>query len=349
MDVVPRADGVARHGPPRRHVSGGGGQPLRGADSPPPPRPEEPLPRPTLRRYAAASLIAAALTIGLKAAAYLVTGSVALLSDALESVVNLLAAGIALLALTIAARPADEEHSYGHNKAEYFSSGFEGGLILVAAGGIAYAAVRRLLAPQLINQAGLGLAIAGAAALINLITAQVLLRAGRRHRSIVLEADAQHLMTDVWTSVAVIAGVAVSSTTGWPALDPLVAFAVAVHILRTGVHLLRGSALGLLDTGLDKDDLNAIVAVLDGYHGQGARYHALRTRQAGRWRFISLHVLVPGEWSVQQGHDLLERIEEDLRRTVPDSTIFTHLEPLEDPASFRDEGLERDQPVASGG
>ena len=314
-----------------------------------PTAPEVALPRPTLRRYAVASLIAATATIALKATAYLLTGSVALLSDAFESVVNLLAAGIALLALTIAARPADEEHAYGHNKVEYFSSGFEGGLILVAAGGIAYAAVRRLLAPQPIEQTGIGLGVAALAAVVNLITARILLRAGRRHRSIVLEADGQHLMTDVWTSVAVIAGVAVSSVTGWRILDPLVALALAVHILRTGVHLLRGSALGLLDTALDRDTLTAIEKVLDGYHPEGARYHALRTRQAGRWRFISLHVLVPGEWNVQRGHDLLERIEGDLRQVVPDSTIFTHLEPIEDPASFRDEGLERDQPVGRGG
>jgi cation diffusion facilitator family transporter len=302
---------------------------------------EVPLARPTLRRYAVASLIAATATIALKAAAYLVTGSVALLSDALESVINLLAAGVALLALTIAARPADEEHAYGHNKVEYFSSGFEGGLILVAAGGIAYAALRRLLDPQPIEQAGLGLAIAAVAAAVNLVTAQMLLRAGRRHRSIVLEADAQHLMTDVWTSVAVIGGVALSRATAWRMLDPLVAIGLAVHILRTGVRLLRGSALGLLDTALPKETLDAILGALERYRAQGVRYHALRTRQAGRWRFIAFHVLVPGDWTVQRGHDLLEQIEEDVRQTVPDSTVFTHLEPIEDPASFRDEGLER--------
>jgi cation diffusion facilitator family transporter len=296
---------------------------------------------PTLRRYALASLIAATATIGLKAAAYALTGSVGLLSDALESVVNLLAAGFALLALTIAARPADEDHEYGHNKIEYFSSGFEGGLILVAAGGIAFAAVRRLLAPQLLEQAGLGLAIAGVAALINLATAQLLFRAGRRHRSIVLGADAQHLMTDVWTSAAVIAGVGLTSLTGWRVLDPLVAIGMAVHVLRTGVRLLRGSALGLLDTALPEDTRAAIVAAMDRYAAQGVRYHALRTREAGRWRFISLHVLVPGHWSVQRGHDLLERVEEDIRHAVPDSTVFTHLEPIEDPVSFQDERLER--------
>lgn len=306
------------------------------------------LPLPTLRRYAIASLIAATATIGLKGAAYLLTGSVALLSDALESVVNLLAAGVALLVLSIAARPADADHEFGHNKVEYFSSGFEGGLILVAAGGIAYAAVRRLLTPQPIEQPGLGLAVAAVAALINLAAAQLLFRAGRTHRSIVLEADAQHLMTDVWTSVGVIAGVGLTSLTGWRMLDPLAALAVAVHILRTGVGLLRGSALGLLDTALPEDTRNTIVQILDGYRASGVRYHALRTRQAGRWRFISLHVLVPGHWTVQRGHDLLERLEEDVRRAVTGSTVFTHLEPIEDPVSFADERLERGADEAPG-
>lgn len=296
---------------------------------------------PSLRRYAIASLIAAAITIVLKGTAYMVTGSVGLLSDALESVVNLLAAAVAFLALTIAARPADDEHAYGHNKVEYFSSGVEGGLILVAAGGIGYAAVRRLLDPQPLEQTGLGLGIAAVAALINLATAQLLFRAGRRHRSVVLEADAQHLMTDVWTSAGVILGVGLVSVTGWRVLDPLVAMGVAVHILRTAVRLLRGSALGLLDTGVPDEVRSEIVGVLDSFAAEGARYHALRTREAGRWRFVSFHVLVPGDWTVQRGHDLLERIEEAVRARVPDSTVFTHLEPIEDPASFQDEGLDR--------
>jgi cation diffusion facilitator family transporter len=302
------------------------------------------LSTPNLRRYAVASILAATATIGLKAAAYLLTGSVALLSDALESIVNLLAAGMALLALTIAARPADEDHTYGHNKVEYFSSGFEGGLILVAAAGIAFAAVRRLLDPQPIAQTGLGLAFAAVAAAVNLGVAQLLLRAGRAHRSIVLEADAQHLMTDVWTSVGVIAGVAAAAVTGWRVLDPLVALAVAAHILSTGFGLLRRSALGLLDTALPDDVQREILRVLDGHRQGGAQFHALRTRQSGRWRFIAFHVLVPGEWSVQRGHDLLERIEEDIRTRIPDTSVFTHLEPIEDPASFEDVGLDRPPP-----
>jgi cation diffusion facilitator family transporter len=295
----------------------------------------------TLQRYALGSLVAATLTIGLKAGAYALTGSVALLSDALESVVNLVAAGIALLALWIAEQPADEDHAYGHTKVEYFSSGFEGGLILVAAGGIAYAASRRLLSPQPLEQAGLGLAVVAVAAMVNLVTAQVLFRAGRRYRSIVLDADAKHLMTDVWTSVGVIVGVGLAGLTGWRILDPLVAIAVAVHILATGISLLRGSALGLLDTALPGDARGAIIAVLERYGAEGARYHALRTRQAGRRRFVSFHVLVPGDWSVQRGHDLLERIEGDVRSALPDSTVFTHLEPIEDPVSFDDEPLDR--------
>lgn len=303
------------------------------------------LARPTLRRYALASLCAAALTIGLKATAYWLTGSVALLSDALESIVNLLAAGFALLALSIAARPADEDHAYGHNKVEYFSSGFEGGLILVAAGGIAYAAVRRIMDPQGIAQAGAGIAVASVAALINLVTARLLFRAGRTHRSIVLEADAQHLMTDVWTSAAMIGGVAVTSLTGWHLLDPLLALGLAAHVVRTGFRLVRGSALGLLDTALPEPIRAEIERLLDAYGGHGVRYHALRTRQAGRWRFVSFHVLVPGDWSVQRGHDLLERIEEDVRRAVPDCTVFTHLEPIEDPVSFADAQLVRGEPT----
>jgi cation diffusion facilitator family transporter len=306
-------------------------------------------PRPTLRRFAAASLVAAAATIALKGVAYALTGSVALLSDALESVVNLVAAAVALLALSVAARPADADHAYGHNKAEYFSSGFEGGLVLVAAGGIAWAAVRRLLAPQPIEQTGLGLAVAAAAAVINLATARLLFRVGRTHRSVALEADAQHLMTDVWTSVGVIAGVATTSLTGWRALDPLVALGVAAHVLRTGMDLLRRSALGLLDTAFPEATRAAIVRILDGYGREGVRYHALRTRQAARWGFISFHVLVPGHWSVQRGHDLLERIEADVRHAVPESTVFTHLEPLEDPVSFQDERLERGTPARDQG
>jgi len=303
-----------------------------------------PMPPPALRRYAVISIAAALLTIGLKGGAYALTGSVGLLSDALESVVNLVAAVVALIALSVAALPADEDHAYGHNKAEYFASGFEGGLILVAAVGIAYAAVGRLIAPRPIEQAGIGLLISAAASAINLVVAQVLARAGRQHGSITLEADARHLMTDVWTSLGVIAGVGAAALTGFEQLDPLVAIAVAVHIVRTGVDLLQRSALGLLDTALPEPIRRQIVAVLEAQAPNGVHYHALRTRQAGRWRFVSFHVLVPGDWTVKRGHDLLERIEREIRQQVPFSTVFTHLEPLEDPRSFQDQRLERPEP-----
>ncbi len=264
-----------------------------------------------------------------------------LLSDALESLVNLLAAVIAFIALSVAAKPADEDHAYGHNKAEYFSSGFEGALILVAALSIGYAAVQRIIHPKLLEQVGVGLAISAVAAAVNYGVARVLFRVGHQHSSITLEADAQHLMTDVWTSVGVIVGVAAAAWTDWHVLDPLVALLVAANIVRTGVNLLNRSALGLLDTALPEATRRQITAVLDAYLKDGVHYHALRTRQAGRWRFISCHVLVPGDWTVQRGHDLLERIEDEIRAKVPLSTVFTHLEPVEDPLSFEDQRLER--------
>lgn len=279
----------------------------------------------------------------LKSGAYFITGSVGLLSDALESLVNLLAAIIAFIALSVAAKPADEDHAYGHNKAEYFSSGFEGALILVAALSIGYAAVQRLLHPRLLEQVGIGLAISAVAAAINYGVARLLFRVGRQHSSITLEADAHHLMTDVWTSIGVIVGVAAAAWTDWHVLDPLVALVVAVNIVWTGVTLLNRSALGLLDTALPESTRREITTILDGHAKDGVQYHALRTRQAGRWRFISFHVLVPGDWTVQRGHDLLERIEDEVRSRVPLSTVFTHLEPIEDPASFKDQHLERDE------
>lgn len=301
----------------------------------------ERMTQPTLRRYALISIAAAIVTIGLKGAAYALTGSVGILSDAFESLVNLAAAIVALLALSAAARPADDDHAYGHTKAEYFSSGFEGGLILVAAGSIAYAAIRRLLVPHPIEQAGLGLGVSAVASLVNLGVARLLFAAGRRYDSITLEADAQHLMTDVWTSGGVIAGVGAAVLTGWQILDPLVAILVAANIVRTGVNLIRRSALGLLDTSLPENLRREICGRLDALAADGVHWHALRTRQAGRWRFISFHVLVPGDWTVQRGHDLLERIEDEVRLAVPFSTVFTHIEPIEDPASFQDQRLER--------
>jgi cation diffusion facilitator family transporter len=294
-----------------------------------------------LLRFAVLSVVAAIVTIGLKTAAYVITGSIGLLSDALESLANLVAALVALYALWVAARPPDEEHTYGHTKAEYFSSGFEGLLIVAAAVGIVVAAVRRLIEPQPIQDPALGLLTNALAAVVNLAVARVLLRVGKRHESITLEADAQHLMADVWTSLGVIAGVTAAVATGWHRLDPIVAIAVALNVLRSGVRLLRRSMYGLLDTSLPEETLGEIKAILDAHSEDGVRYHALRSRQAGARRFISFHILVPGNWTVQRGHDLLERIEERIREVVPNSVVDTHLEPIEDPVSWEDTRLER--------
>jgi len=288
------------------------------------------------------SVGAALATITLKTVAYLLTGSVGLLSDAAESVVNLVAAIVAMLALRFALKPADEDHAYGHQKAEYFSAGVEGTLVLVAAVTIGVAAFGRLLDPQPIDSAGIGLAVSAGATLINLAVGVILLRAGREERSIVLEADGRHLITDVWTSVGVIAGVAAVALTGWETLDPLIAIAVAINIVVTGGALVWRSADGLMDRALDGDDRAQIDAVLrDFREHEGIDFHALRTRQAGSRAFVSLHVLVPGAWTVQHGHDLIERVEDDLRARLPHATIFTHLEPVEDPKSFTDIDLDR--------
>ena len=295
--------------------------------------------------YLKLSIAVALATIALKTAAWWLTGSVALLSDALESLVNLAGATFALLMVVIAQRPADEGHPYGHHKAEYFSSGFEGALIMLAAASILYASVGRLLAPQAIHRVELGVGISIVASAINLVVARILFRAGRRHQSITLEADAHHLMSDVWTSVGVIIGVGAAALTGWHRLDPIIAIAVALNIVRTGVSILRRSLMGLLDTAIPEDLLCKISDIFSHHAAAGVRFHALRTRQAGAWRFIDFHVLVPGHWSVQRGHDLLEQIEEEVRGAVPNSSVFTHLEPIEDPASFADVSLERAEDV----
>jgi cation diffusion facilitator family transporter len=299
---------------------------------------------PPLTRYAWLSIVAALLTIGLKVAAWLITGSVGLLSDACESVINLVGALMALAMLTIAARPADADHAYGHGKAEYFSSGLEGALILVAALAIAGAAISRLLSPQPLEQVNVGLAVSVAAAVINLVAAVIILRAGRRNHSVTLEANAHHLFTDVWTSVGVIAGVAVVAWTGWLWLDPIVALLVAANIGFTGIRIVRQAILGLMDTALAPVDQQAIAGVLQRHTQERVQFHALRTRQAGARRFISVHVLVPGDWTVQRGHDLLEEVEAELRHAVPNSTVFTHLESIDDPLSWADEHLERRPP-----
>jgi cation diffusion facilitator family transporter len=300
------------------------------------------------RFYAVVSIVAALVTIGLKFGAYLLTGSVGLFSDAAESVVNLVAAVTALWALTLAARPPDEEHAFGHNKAEYFSSGLESALILIAAGWIAATAVPRLFEPEPLQNVGVGLAVTLVAAAINGGVALLLMRAGRRLRSITLEADARHLLTDVWTSVGVVLGIVLVGLTGWLALDPLIALLVAANIVWTGVRLLRDTGQGLLDRALPAEDLAKIRKVLSRHEERDIRFHALRTRAAGQRRFISMHVLVPGGWTVKRGHDLAEEIENDIARELPQSTFFVHVEPAEDPASFADQALDRERSEGSG-
>jgi cation diffusion facilitator family transporter len=297
--------------------------------------------RSSLTRFAWLSIAAAIITIALKAGAYWLTGSVGLLSDALESIVNLVGALMALAMLTIAARPADEEHDFGHSKAEYFSSGVEGTLILLAAVSIIVTAIPRLITPKPLEQVGLGLGVSVVASLVNLIVSQVLLRAGKQYHSITLEADSRHLMTDVWTSVGVLAGVGAVALTGWERLDPIVACLVAVNIVWSGVGIIRKSVLGLMDTALPIQDQNKLQKVLEPYLLDGIQYHALRTRESGARKFVSLHVLVPGLWTVQRGHRLLEKIEADIRHALQSVTVLTHLESLDDPASWDDTSLDR--------
>lgn len=292
-------------------------------------------------RFAWLSITAAVLTIGIKFAAYLLTGSVGLLSDALESLVNLATAVLTLVMLGVAARPPDDDHAYGHGKAEYFASGAEGAMIVIAAISIIGSAVPRLFDPQPIGQVGLGLALSLVASAINYGVARVLRRASRQHGSIALEGEAHHLMTDVLTSVGVIIGITLVALTGFEQLDPIIALLVAVNIIWSGFTLMRRSALGLMDTALPADDREKIAAVLQRYVDQGIEFHALRTREAGARRFVSVHILVPGEWSVREGHREIEQIERDIRAALPGAIVFTHLEPVEDPASFEDAGLDR--------
>ncbi|MDQ3322096.1 MAG: cation diffusion facilitator family transporter [Acidobacteriota bacterium] len=293
--------------------------------------------RQSLSRFAWLSILAAVLTISLKTTAYFYTGSVGLLSDSLESLINLAAAVFALIMIKIAAQPPDEDHAFGHDKAEYFSSGIEGMLIFFAAFGIFYTAVPRLFSPPPLEHIGVGLFLTLLATLINLVVGLILIRAGKQNHSIILEADGRHLLTDVWTSIGVVLGISVVSLTGWLALDPIIAILVALNIVWTGFQLIRRSALGLMDTAVTPETQEKIVRILDRYVAEKKiDYHALRTRQSGARKFVSVHILVPDDWTVQKGHDLTEEIENDIRQAVSDSIVFTHLEPLEDPSSFYD-------------
>ena len=295
-----------------------------------------------LERYALLSLGAALATMGLKSLAWWLTGSVGFLSDALESLVNLAAALLAFSMLRLAAAPPNKQHPYGLSKAEYFSAGIEGAMIVLAAGAIVWAAVPRLLAPQPIEAPLAGMVLTGVATAINLAVGLLLIRVGKREDSITLEADGRHLMTDVWTSIGVIAGVALASATGWLALDPLLGLAVAVHILWEGFALVRRSVSGLLDASISAADQHEIAKLFTEYARRyGIAFHALRTRQAGARRFISFHMLVPDAWTVAHAHRLSEEIESRVRSMVSNAVVDTHIEPISDPASYDDQGLDR--------
>lgn len=295
----------------------------------------------TLTPFAWLSIAAALATMALKGLAAWITGSVGLLSDALESFVNLGAALLALWMLRVAAEPPDEKHPFGYSKAEYFSAVVEGGLIVAAAAAIVATAAPRLFAPQPIQAYGIGLVISFTATAINLGVARALLRASKTHHSIALEADAQHLLSDVWTSLGILVGVGAIGLSGWLILDPLIAIAVAVYIVWTGVGVMRRSLWGLMDRALPESELEAIRAILDPYKARGLDYHALRTRRAGRRRLVELHLLVPGDMSVRDGHHVAEEIEEGIRAALPGTAVLTHLEPIEDARSYQDQELFR--------
>jgi len=276
------------------------------------------------------SIATSLATIALKFGAYFLTGSVSLWSDALESLVNLAAALVALGALIVAERPADERHMYGHDKAEYFSSGVEGALILVAAVSIIWSAVHRLVDPQPLARLGPGIVIAFLAGAMNFATARVMLKVARQHDSIVIEADAKHLLTDVWTSAGIIGGLlVVMAMPQWAVLDPVMAIAVGIHIVVTGVGLLRRSADGLMDAALPASELKRAEALIRTELPDGANFHALRTRKAGARRFLELHLLVPGTMSVLESHALCDRIEATLMAHLAKAHVTIHVEPRE--------------------
>lgn len=297
--------------------------------------------RPSLMKYAWLSVATAVFTIGIKYIAYLLTGSVGLFSDALEGIVNLAAAIVVLITLKIVEQPPDELHQYGHDKAEYFSSGIEGTLIIIASLSILFTSGQRLLHPEPLEQVGLGLLLALAAAVINFFVGQLLIRTGKTYDSISIEADGQHLMSDVWTSVGVVIGVAIAIITGLEWLDPLVAIIVGLKIGGEGVLIFRRSSRGLMDAAIAPTERSIIETILNTHCQNGITWHALRTRQAGSRRFVSVHILTPGDWTIQQGHDLLELVETDIRNQIPHCTVFTHIEPIEDPRAFVDQHLIR--------
>jgi cation diffusion facilitator family transporter len=289
-----------------------------------------------LTRYALLSIGAALITIVLKTMAYLLTNSVGLLSDAMESIVNLAGAVIALNMLVIAAMPPDDSHMYGHSKAEYFASGAEGILILIAAAGILWTAIERLISPQPLEELGVGLAVSVAASLVNLIVGRILIAIGKKRNSITLEADGQHLMTDVWTSVAVIGGISTVAVTGWYVLDPILAILVALNIIWTGIKLLQRSIAGFMDASLPIGEQKTLENVIIKYKERGVEFHAVRTRQSAARRFISVHMLMPGAWTLHDAHHIAEDFEGDVRSQLKDAVVYTHLEPIDDEISMQD-------------
>ncbi|AGJ76868.1 MAG: cation diffusion facilitator family transporter [Cutibacterium avidum] len=289
-----------------------------------------------LSRFAWLSIAAAAVTILLKTLAWRITGSVGLLSDAAESLVNLVAAIIALVALKVSIRPPDKNHHFGHSKAEYFSAGAEGMMIFIAAAVIMYTAVQRFIHPRPIEDVGIGLLVSVLASVVNGLVAWVLLKNGRQRRSMTLIADGKHLLTDVWTSVGVLVGVGLVWLTGWQRLDPIVAFAVGVNILVTGAKLVGQSGTALLDVSLPKEDNEAIRDFLDAHSNDHVKFHAVRTREAGYRRFLEFHMLVPGSWTVKQGHDAMEDLIDEILDEWPEMRVSGHLEPIEDPRSYED-------------
>ncbi|MFM8342650.1 MAG: cation diffusion facilitator family transporter [Methylomonas sp.] len=309
-------------------------------------------PQKSLTAYGWLSFAAAIVTIALKTYAWWLTDSVGLLSDALESLINLVAAIIMIAVLSVSSRPPDNDHAYGHEKIEYFSSGAEGIMILLAAFSIGLTAWERLWHPQPLQALDIGIGISIAASVVNLIVAQILIKVGKRRHSITLEADGKHLMTDVWTTVGILLGIGLIATADyfqtsrdwalqlglqdWVILDPIIAFFVAINIVWAGIHLLQRTASGLLDAALPSEEQTAIIEVLEQFVvSDHITYHALRTRYAGARRFMSVHILVPGSWTVQQGHDLVETIELQLMTLFDHLDIDTHLEPIEDQASWR--------------
>lgn len=289
-----------------------------------------------LERFMWLSIAAAAITIALKITAAWVTGSVGFFSDAIESVINLVAAVVGLWALKLAAKPADANHNFGHAKAEYFSAQVEGAMILVAAIIIIVTAIGRILDPQPVDQLGIGLLFSVISTLVNLAVGLVLVRSGKKYRSSTLSADGRHLLTDVWTTVGVIVGMALVALTGWEVLDPIVALIVGANILFTGYRLLRGAMQGLLSEALPADELEVVNAFLRRFEEEhGVEFTSVRTAAFGRDRLLNIIMQVPGSWTVSQSHELADATENGLAQALGGAETTVHIEPLGHRAAAR--------------